>query len=163
MKDNNPHILTVSKNKQEDRLHPETFCMDRLMYELDKYVKNELQKSGKSNIGVDVAKFSDYENCMVHTDRTRLRQIFCNLIDIAVQNTETGYILFGYHTSVSNNMNFYVDDTGSGIYNENDVRYSIARGLIQQMGGKMKVFPSNNAGTSVQFNIKCYPFDVPDN
>jgi len=163
MTNQNPNILKVSKNKQEKLLHPETFSMDELMDELYTYAKNELQKSGKSNVGIEIFKFSDFEKCWVHTDRIRLRQIFINLLDAAVKLTDTGYIFFGYHTSVSNNMNFFVEDTGSGIYNDDNFGMTIAHGLVHQMGGKMEVEFQENAGMSVDFNIMCYPCEIFEN
>jgi signal transduction histidine kinase len=163
MTNQNPHILKVSKNKQEEILNPETFCMDDLMDELCYYTKNELQKRGKSNVGVELCNFSDYEKCWVHTDRVRLRQIFNNLLDISVRQTDTGYIFLGFHTSVSNNMNFFVDDTGNSIFDDDCLELVIARGLIQQMGGNMEVIPTKDAGTSVNFNIMCYPCEVHEN
>ena len=163
MKDNNPHILTVVKNEQADRLNHETFCMDELMDELYNYVKNELKIKGRTNVGIELCKFSDYEKCWVHTVRERLRQIFCNLLDNAVKQTDRGYIFYGFHTSVSNNMNFFVDDTGTGIYNDDCFELTIAQGLVEQMGGKIEVRPTKEAGKSVNFNIVCYPCEVQEN
>jgi len=153
-------ILKVSKIKPEQS---ETFCLDDLIDELYIFVKQELQKSGKTNVGVEVCKYSNIKKCWVSTDRTRLRQIFRNLLDNAVQLTDRGYIFFGYHTSVNNNINFFVDDTGVGIYSDTNLGLSIAEGLVQQMGGKMEVKPAEDAGTSVHFNIICTPVEFFEN
>ena len=64
---------------------------------------------------------------------------------------------------VRNNIKFFVDDTGNGIHNENDLNLSIAQGLIQQLGGEMEVRPTDDVGTSVGFNIVCLPFDLQEN
>jgi len=138
--------------------HPETFYMDDLMDELYNYVKQKLQNKGKSNVSVEICKLTSIEKCLVHTDRVRLHQIFVTLLDNAVKYTDVGCIFFGYHTSnmsVINNINFFVDDTSNGIYNDADLDLSITQGLIQQFGGEMKVCPSVDVGISVNFNILC--------
>jgi len=163
MNNPNPCILKVSKNKHEKPLNLETFCMDALMEELLIYVKNELKIKEKSNIDVEIFKLTNYEKCLVHTDRVKLRQIFTNLLDIAVKFTDTGFIIFGYHTSVSNNMNLFVEDTGIGIYSDDGYGLTIAQGLVEQLGGEMEVECVENAGMSVDFNIICQPCEIFEN
>jgi len=148
-------------------LHFETFCLNELMDEMKTYAEQELEKCGRSNVHVEI--FKDYlkERNWVHTDRKCLRQILSILLENAVKHTDKGAILFDYQLPVlfpvRNNISFFVDDTGNGIHDENDLNLSIARGLIQQLGGEMEVRPSNDAGTSVHFNITCTPFDLPKN
>lgn len=48
------------------------------------------------------------------TDSLRLNQIITNLINNAIKFTKVGYIKVGYKTD-SNNVIFYVEDTGIGI------------------------------------------------
>ena len=141
--------MTFQDNKQE------TFCIDDFMDELHIYVTQTLQNKGKSKVGVEIFKYTKKKKCFIHTDRTRLRQIFVNLLDNAVKFTDVGLIYFGYHTSVGNNMNFFVDDTSDGIFNDEDLNLSIAHGLVKLMGGEMEVRPAEDSGMSVSFNITC--------
>ena len=150
-------------NHQDQNLKIEKFCIDDLMDELYHYTKKELQNRGKLNVGVEILKYSDDEKCWVQTDRLRLRQIFTSLLDKAIKFTDMGYIFFGYHKSINNHFRFFVDDTGTGIYNDADLDLSIARGLVQMMGGKMEIRPSNDAGISVNFNIVCEKRDIFEN
>ena len=167
MKHQNPYILKVSKNKQTHKLQPETFCLNEFKEEMKIYAERELKKAGKPHVHVEI--FRDYyvDTFWVHTDRKCLKQIFTILLDNAVKHTYTGYILFDFQISsvspVHNNVSFFIDDTGSGIYNKNDLNYPIAQGLIQKLGGEMEVTPSDNAGITVQFNIVCTPFDLNEN
>ena len=143
-------------NTQGQNLKPEeTFCIDDLMDELYNYVKKELQNRGKSHIGVEILKFSDIENCRVRTNRLRLRQIFNCLLDNMISLIDRGYIFFGYHTGIDNIVSFIVDDTGMGIYKDTDFDLSIARGLVEQMGGKIRIEPTYDAGTAIKFDINC--------
>jgi len=65
--------------------------------------------------------------------------------------------------TVDGSMNFFVEDTGSGIYNDDNFGMTIAHGLVHQMGGKMEVEFQENAGMSVDFNIMCYPCEIFEN
>jgi len=139
----------------------ETFCIDAFIQEMHTYAAQHLQSKGKSNIGVEIFNLSNVEKCLIKTDRNRLQQIFINLIDNAIKHTDTGYILFGYHVSnAPNYMNFFVDDTGTGIINDTDLDITIAQELVKLMGGKMEVRPSDDAGISVNFGITCERFEA---
>jgi signal transduction histidine kinase len=142
-------------NHQNQNLKMEKFCIDDLMEELYIFVKKELQNFGKQHVGVKNFNYPGIEKCWVYSDRERLRQIFCNLLDNAVKFTDKGYIFFGYHISASNHINFFVDDTGIGTYNDTDLVMSIAQGLVQQFGGKIDVRETKDAGMSVNFKIAC--------
>ena len=166
MKNQDP-IIYLSENKNgETPLHFETFCLNELMKEMKIYTEKELEKTGRSNVRVEI--FKDYNSRnWVHTDRKCLKQILSILLDNAVKQTHRGAIFFDYQLpllfSVRNNINFFVDDTGNGIHSENDLNLSIVRGLIQQLGGEMEVRPTDDAGTSVSFNIVCLPFNLQEN
>ena len=153
-------ILYVSNPKEE---HFETFCLNEFKEEMKTYAERELKKAGKPHVHVEI--FRDYHTgkFWVPTDRKCLRQTFVILLDNAVKNIDTGCILFDFQISsispVRNNVSFFIDDTGNGIYNKNDLNYPIAQGLMQKLGGKMEGTPSDDAGITVQFNIVCTPFD----
>ena len=146
-------------NHQDKNIKVEMFCLDELMDELYNYTKKELQNRGKSNVGVEIIKYADLEKCYVQTDSLRLRQIFTSLLDNAIKFTDMGYIFFGYHMSINNHFSFFVDDTGTGIYNDADLDLSIAQGLVQLLGGKMEIRPSEDAGISINFSIICQHFE----
>ena len=85
------------------------------------------------------------------------------LLENAVKYTNVGLIYFGYHSSVINNMNFFVEDTGLGVCNKDDPNMLIAQGLVQLMGGEMEVETSEIAGTSIYFNIICTAIEIFEN
>lgn len=158
------HFIKITNLKNgQTSLHLETFCLDELMDEMYQYARTELKKKGRSDVDVEILKYSRYEKCWLHADRVKLKQIFTNLLDIAVKYTDRGCIFIGYHTSVGNNINFFVEDTGMGICNDNDIELSIAQGLIQMLGGSMEIRPAEEAGTAVNFNIVCTPCEFFDN
>jgi signal transduction histidine kinase len=158
------NMLYVAKIKEaQEKLHPETFDLDELIDELKKYAEKELNNKGKSHVNVETFKLTNMKKCCVHVDRVRLWQIFTSLLDYSIKLIDMGYVLFGYHTSVSNNMNFFVEDTGLGIYNEDDPDLLIAKGLVQTMGGKMEVRPSKICGMAIDFNIICTGVEICEN
>ena len=162
--DNQDKIVYVSNPKKENF---ETFCLNELKGEMKIYVEQELEKKGKSHVKVEIFKDFQPEKFWVHTDRKCLRQILTILLDNAVKHTTIGYILFDYHISfistVCNHLRFFVDDTGYGVLNEKETNYSIAQGLVEQMGGEMEVRPAGDAGTSVGFYIVCTPYEFCEN
>ena len=158
------NIVFTSKTGGESH---ETFCLNKLMDELKTYTEQELAKVGRSHVKVEI--FKDYikEKNWVHTDRKCLKQIFVILLDNAVKHADRGAILFDYQNSilspVQNYISFFVDDTGYGAQDENETNYAIAKGLVEKMGGNMKVKPEGEAGTTVKFDIPFVPFDLQAN
>ena len=158
------YLVKVTEiNERQMNPYSETFCLDELMEEMCFYVKQELEKKNKLNVGVKMITNSRFEKCWINTDRVRLKQIFTILLDRAVKNTDKGYIFYGFHTSVSNNINFSVDDTGIGAVNGHDVDLSIVQGLVQQFGGEMEIRSTIDAGTAIRFNIVCTPCNLHEN
>jgi len=158
-------FIHVSKTKVgKPPLHYETFCLNELMAEMKTYAEKELEKVGRSNVKVEIFKDWNKRN-WVHSDRKCLKQILSILLDNAVKHTDSGAFLFDYNiSSLSHDVvYFFVDDTGNGVYNENDTNMSIAKGLIEQLGGELEVRPEGEAGTAVSFNIVCMPFNLQEN
>ena len=160
-------FIHVSKTKEgKAPLHYETFCLNELMAEMKTYAERELEKAGRSNVHVEIFKDYNVRN-WVHTDRKCLKQILSILLDNAVKHTDRGALLFDYQipsiAPVPDIVYFFVDDTGNGVYNENDTNISIAKGLVEQLGGELEVRPGGEAGTAVSFNIVCMPFNFQEN
>jgi len=141
----------------------EVFCIDELMGELLLYVTHELQKAGKPNVHVEIFKPSKPEKNLINTDRVKLKQIFFILLDNAVKFTDTGFIIFGFHISTGNRVSLFVDDTGNGIFDDDDLDFSIADGLIRQLGGNMEITFMEGGGMAVKFHINYTPCEVFEN
>ncbi len=134
--------------------------------------KKELKKS---NLRFDYFS-SKNASLEVFTDSFRLKQILVNLIDNAIKFTRTGEIIFGYEKlNDDQKVTFKVKDTGIGIdtkYHEkifkmfykaptdNSVLYrgtgiglSIAKSLVEQLGGEIWLDSEVNKGTTFYFTI----------
>ena len=131
----------------------QTFCIDDLIDELYIYVKKELQNAGKSNVNVEIYKKSREHTCRIQANRELLRQALVHLLDNAVKYTDRGFIMFGYHVLDTNLVDFFVNDTGAGEYNDTVIDLSAVRDLLQQMGSRLKE-EITGTGSSYSFSIK---------
>lgn len=119
------------------------------------------------------------ENVNVHADKSRLSQVFINLIGNAVKYTEKGFIELDGKKIEENNVSyrfqFCLKDTGIGIKKEDTLRIfrefqqvddptrktkdgkgmglAIARKIVEDMNGKMWVESSIGLGSKFYFNI----------
>ncbi len=109
---------------------------------------------------------------LVMVDLVRVNQVLKNLIGNAIKFTERGFIRFGYELA-NDRMNFFVQDTGSGIAEEHletvfkrfrqvdqsDTRkhggtglgLAISKALVELMGGEIKVMSIIGQGTTFEF------------
>ncbi len=108
------------------------------------------------------------------TDSLRLNQIITNLINNAIKYTKVGYIKVGYKTD-SNNVIFYVEDTGIGIDKDNidkifdrfyqvdnsfargydgvGLGLSLCKGFAELLGGKIWVDSQIGKGSTFYVQI----------
>lgn len=109
---------------------------------------------------------------LLATDEYRFIQICNNLLSNAYKNTEKGTIKIGYEVQ-DNTAQFYVKDTGCGIPNDkfdlifdrfsqltkedyrkgNGLGLSITKGLVQLLGGNIKLKSQVNKGTTFYFSL----------
>jgi len=164
------------------RIKNEKFSLAKLMEETFLLVK-ENKKLKQSHIDFTYYIDNNLKNCYVISDPFRLKQILVNLLDNSVKFTEFGQISFGSKIVEVNNVKyiqFNVDDTGIGIekkYHEkvferffktptnNSVLYRgsgiglpIAKSLVTQMKGHVRLESEPNIGTSIFFTIPFVEF-----
>lgn len=118
-------------------------------------------------------------NINIHGDKTKLNQIFMNLIDNAIKYTEKGFVEITAKKIEENNicykLQFCIKDTGVGIRKEDTVKIfkefsqvedpttktregkgmglAIAKKIIEDMNGKIWVESSVDLGSKFYFNI----------
>ncbi len=156
------------------------FVLTELLDELKYFFAQEMEKSSKNSISLATDFDKLCGNLTVTTDKIRLRQILSNLLWNAVKFTNAGQITFGYRLSGSEELIFYVKDTGVGISPENHKlifeRFSkintsidstthtgtglglaISRELVTALGGNIWLDSIPEKGSTFYFTIPYQP------
>lgn len=105
-------ILDISKIESGIvKLKLEQVNLNKLIDELILFFK---PNAHEKNIQLLTHKELDNTHCNVELDKTKIYQIFTNLISNSLKYTQKGSVEFGY-TVKENQLEFYVKDTGIGI------------------------------------------------
>ena len=142
-------------------------------------LSNEIYISYKKIIDANKINFKfmcEQPNAVIEikSDRNRIKQILCNLINNAIKFTKEGEIEFGYKLK-EKYIEFYVKDTGIGIVLENQAfifdRFrqvapknkqivggnglclSISKALVEKLGGFITVTSDLGFGSTFKFTI----------
>ncbi len=155
-------------------IKPETVDVVDLMKEIEQLYIAKISKLKKTNLKLNLALPANYKNLQIKTDRSRLFQIFVNLIDNAIKFTDEGSVIIGFHIKDSY-LKFYVKDTGIGIkksdlkiiferftqvrsmydgkYGGTGLGLSISDKLVKMLGGKLSVESKIKEGSVFSFSL----------
>ncbi len=114
-------------------------------------------------------------NVKLLTDANRLRQILMHIVGNAIKFTDRGYVEFGYEHKNEHFLEFYVKDTGIGVsedkrdfvferfskaadlspklYGGTGIGLSLAKDLVNLMGGDIWLESEPNIGTTFYFTL----------
>ncbi|MEM6721659.1 MAG: ATP-binding protein [Bacteroidota bacterium] len=140
-------------------------------------------KAKQKNLEFEV-NFDEKIPRYIEGDKTRIKQIFENLIENALKFTQSGKVTFAIHANQSRarkvNVNIRVTDTGIGIPTEKldsvfnsftqlnksskfagtGLGLSIVKGLVELMEGKISVESEEGAGSTFKINMNLkYPIN----
>ncbi|MEA2041332.1 MAG: ATP-binding protein [Bacteroidota bacterium] len=170
-------ILDTAKIEAgELKIHKESFDLHKLLWEV-KVMFESIAK--KHNIDFQLKKVVDAESLYIFSDRVRLKQILINLLNNAFKFIRSGHIHFGYLVKEANIIDFFVEDTGSGIpEGKKDLIFSrfgqileegvmhpggtglglsITKNLVENLGGKIDFTSTEGKGTTFFFSL---PYDM---
>ncbi len=127
----------------------------------------------EKNINLNYHSSGDI-NKTIYSDEGKLHQILTNLINNAIKFTHSGRIDYGYEI-IDNYIQFYVKDTGVGIpeelhekifdrfiqaeqsisrsYEGAGLGLAICKGLVEMLGGSIRVESEINKGTTFYFTL----------
>ena len=167
-------IIDISKiESRQLNVKPACFNPDDLLNELFSFFENHKKQIDKEHIELILSTTCDQEEALISTDKTRLKQVLSNLIDNSLKFTEKGQIEFGYSFVNSEEIEFFVEDTGIGIgpadlkiiferfrqaesvnrrsMHGTGLGLSICKALIELMGGEITVSSELNKGSRFSF------------
>lgn len=154
------------------KLHITNQDIGKLLDETIQYHKHYLIDN-KSKISLNLQK-SNKSSLVFSTDHHRLSQIISILIENAIKFTDEGNIVVAYELE-NKEFHFTVNDTGIGIeskdysvifekfkqvysnkthiYSGNGIGLSIAKGLVEKLGGRIWLESKINVGTTFYMTI----------
>ncbi len=169
-------ILDISKiEARRIELHPHTFNLPSFLRSIVSIFQVRAEQKGITFTYTEV----NHLPMGVTTDEQRLRQILINLLGNAVKFTDNGYVDFKVSAIASQTPNaigirFQVDDTGSGISNDQleeiflpfqqvgdqkrmtegtGLGLSISKKLVEMMGSSLQVSSTFGQGSSFWFDL----------
>lgn len=173
-------ILDISKIEAgQMTINKHRFSLNQLMDDLLTQFEVEKKQKLKETLELKVIKdFKDIESEII-SDKSRISQIFINLIGNALKFTNQGYIEFGYKLINKEKLIFFVRDTGIGIpYDKQSIIFerfrqaddsttrkfggtglglAICKGLVELLDGKIWVESYENRGSVFYFSIEYNP------
>lgn len=175
------NILDISKLETgQIQLFENECSLNQVITKIEHKFKNTIEQN--KNIEFKLDSTICEPQSFVKIDETRLMQVLSNLIDNAFKFTSSGFIEINVTITNSDNLQFYVKDTGCGIpknfINQLFNRFSqseltikenhggtglglpISKGLIETMNGCMWVKSLKGIGTTFYFTLPYKPTKV---
>ncbi len=149
--------------------------LKELFAELSAFFAEYKTRIGKDNIMLSIQTYCNPEDCIIITDKVKLKQIFINLISNAFKFTDEGSIEAGIKSDENQKSFFYVSDSGIGIPKEKQnlvferftqlqqrssknlggtgLGLSIVKGLVGVLGGEIFLKSEPKKGSTFTFTI----------
>jgi PAS domain S-box-containing protein len=149
--------------------------LDLLLNDIYEFFQFKKGKAGKQNLKFTINNQLDREQSVFQTDFERLRQILINLVENAFKFTDSGFIELNVNLHDPEKLLFTVSDSGIGIaedkhkiiferfrqadegdnrkYGGTGLGLTIAKFLVEKMGGAIWVESVPGVGSSFQFTL----------
>jgi CheY-like chemotaxis protein/nitrogen-specific signal transduction histidine kinase len=154
--------------------------IDEFLNEIFSATLQKKIKAGKELVELVLEKNSQEEFGLIKVDPGRLQQIINNILAFSMSNTSKGHIKFGYSIKDAKTIEFFIADTGIGLNKEdqkllfdyfwefedithqriaeNGLGLTIAKNLVEMLGGKITLNSELNKGNEFIFTI---PIEKP--
>ena len=160
-------------------LKTEPFNLNQLLYDLYKMFNSNSLNQKRSQIEFKLTVGLNDSRSIIISDPGKVEQTLNNLLTNAFNYTERGTIELGYELTPTNRISFFIKDTGTGLpqnvkeqvfsnvkrvshdlQNQNHglgLGLPICKGLIDLLGGKLKIEAIPEEGTTICFTIPYIP------
>lgn len=157
------------------KIQQNEFSLSQLMEEIYISTRNMLVSYEKPHLVLEKHIDKSLDNNVLVTDQYRLMQIINNLLSNAIKFTDKGIIKFGVQVLENGKAEFYVQDSGIGIEDDDldhiferfgqvesslernisgtGLGLSITKSLVELLGGKIKVYSKPGEGSLFSFTI----------
>jgi two-component system CheB/CheR fusion protein len=175
-------IIDVSKIEAgELGVTIDTCHVGTMMFELEDTFNEIKHQRDKKNVSIIALVSEEFRDLAIKTDPNRLKQVLSNLISNALKFTEEGEITFSY-TVKRKKVVFTVQDTGigipkdkleliferfqqiaqpeTGIQEGTGLGLAISAGIIELLGGKIKVSSIEGKGSKFTFELPYKPAEA---
>jgi PAS domain S-box len=172
-------ILDISMIETEQiKIQYENTDINLILYDVKNIIQGEKLKERKTDIELILNINPEINNKFIYTDSRKLKQVLINLLKNALKFTDEGYIEFGFTDIVTANsdyLKFYVKDTGIGIdkkyhqvifnifrqiddthsrkYGGTGIGLSIAKRIVEMLGGEIWVESEPGKGSIFYFTL----------
>jgi signal transduction histidine kinase/ActR/RegA family two-component response regulator len=176
-------IIDISKIESGQlQIHNGPCNLHSVLTEVYESFYDDIRRRGLLNLKLYLKEGNSDFNTMVLTDSHRVKQILVNIVGNAIKFTERGFVEFGYIVSNDHYLQFYVKDTGIGLpkgkeneifdrfskfsndtrrlYGGTGIGLSIAKHLVELMGGEIWVSSEPLIGTTFYFTLPYHPIGV---
>jgi PAS domain S-box-containing protein len=169
-------ILDIAKIESGQlQINNETINIIKLLKDLELIYNQQKIHLKKPEIKIALNIPPGLQEFRITSDKSRLMQVFNNLLSNALKYTLQGEITYGFQFNSENQIEFYVSDTGIGIphnkhsaiferfvqLNQKTVRsmggtglgLSITRALVKLLGGEIWLHSEIDKGSTFYFTI----------
>ncbi len=173
-------VIDISKIQSGNFEIKKSDCqVNKIITELFNEFKSRIETDEQKDIRLSLNKGVRRKGFTISTDARRLRQVLHNLIENAVKFTSKGFVEFGYSIIENNTIQFYVIDSGIGIAHEKfehiydlfrqadesftreyggmGIGLTIAKKIVQHLGGEIWAQSTPNQGTTIYFTLPLEP------
>lgn len=160
-------ILDAGDSKADSKVYKLNSLLDELLSEF----REELSKGGRHELEL-ITEIQSSNSIELIIDKNKIYRAIRSLFQNSVKNTRSGYIKIGYFLS-DDKLNFYILDSGQGFFKCRDfiqtedlnesltlhndtytaVNITLAKKLIQMLGGTISVECNGLAGTGIYFSV----------